>query len=1552
MAGLVVALIGSPGFARWIWAAGAAPVAASLAVSIIRDLRAGRTGVDAIAFLSMTAALALGETLAGVIVAVMYAGGNVLEDFAVGRAERDLRSLVDRAPRAAHRRIAGAIEDIPIEAIRVGDMLLVRAGEVVPVDGQIACAEASLDESAVTGEPLPVLRHAGEAVLSGTVNAGEAFEMQASALAGESTYAGIVALVTAAQSAKAPFMRMADRYALLLLPTALLVAGAAWALSQDPVRGLAVLVAATPCPLILAAPAAFIAGASQAARRGILIKGGGPLEALARTRTVMFDKTGTLTVGGARLVAIETAPDEAQDAALRLAASLEQASHHVVAAAIVSAATERGLALEVPRNVHETLGTGIAGEVEGAALRVGSLSFVHQGAPVADWAARAERRASWRSALTVFISMDGRPIAALLLADELRRDAPRAVRALRDIGVAKIVMVTGDRPDAAETIAAALDLDAVLADRVPSDKVDAVAMEQRLAPTLMVGDGINDAPALAAADVGVAMGARGASASSEAADVVILVDRIDSVPEAVAIARRTRAIALQSIVVGMTLSGVTMAAAAFGFVTPVAGALIQEAIDIAVILNALRALGPGVAFRRTPMPETAARALREGHERIEASLDRLRQIADALDEAPPQRAADYILEADQLVGETILAHEREDESAIYPRISSFLPDGAALGAMSRAHREIRHQARLLARLSDGLRDNEPDKYAIRDGQRIIESIEALARLHNAQEEDIYEQAASPTLGRKRARKIERARAAGAASALDRVSDAMRGARWRRRLALGALALALATMLASVWLYGRWGSRFVPRSVTAEGVVAAIGATPIEARISGRIEAVYCDRGTKVVAGQICAEIDPRPYRTIVEQSEADLAAATRRLEQAQAVLARVRKRIERGGPKARLVAMLEEAQQRVTAEEKSCATSRAALRAAEDDLARTKITASVAGTVVARDAEVGRTVGDDPKALFLVSTDPGVVKIDAILYEAEEIGEVRLGSPATFVVASLPERVFSGKVTQISRLAPSAAETPAYGVVLEAPNADLLLEPGMTATITIQPRKWPPQDVSVTGSAKFKRTIGDDSVYSGDVGKAGIRKLDEEVENLLRGGMADAGQDLQNAKAGDAIARILREAQQSEKILHVGAVEEFQPAEFDERNVAAGELQLQHGAVMRGAEQRRLLLQRHAGFARLQHALGDETRLIAFVAHGHELRPLRGTALGPEVLGVALGGERDDGVGRGEDRLGRAIIAVERDDLRRRREALRKLENVAHSGGAEGVDGLRIVADDGEPLALGLQGEQDGGLEAIGVLIFVDENMIEAAADLLGERVVLHHLRPIEQEIIVIEHILRLLRLDIGGEQSAQLVMPARAPGEGAEQRLLERDFGVHGAGVDRKARALGGKAALGLGESELVADEIHQIGGVFAIMNGEGGIEPDGAGIFAQKPRADRVKRAGPGEYIAAARGAQRLGADALDAARHLGGGAAGEGHQQHALRIGATDDEMRDPMGERVRLSRAGARDDQQRAAGGSRRAVMEAVLYGAALFGVELFEIGDGGHGRIGKVSGPVD
>ena len=741
-AGLAAWLAGKDALAYWAWALGTAPVIVALAVAIVRDLLAGRMGVDAVAFVSMSAALALGEALAGVVVAVMYAGGNVLEQIAVARAERDLRSLVDRAPRIAHRRLDNHIEDIAIETVTIGDILLVRAGEVVPVDGAVVSEEALIDESALTGEPLPVLRRAHEPVRSGTVNAGETFVMRATATAGESTYAGIVRLVTAAQTAKAPFIRIADRYALLLLPATLFVAGAAYVWSGDPIRALAVLVASTPCPLILAAPVAFIAGVSQAARHGVLVKGGGALEALARTHTVMFDKTGTLTVGGARLVAIETAPGENAEMVLKVAASLELASHHIAAEAVVAAAAARGLVLAVPEGVQETLGSGLEGMVEGRKVCVGAQTLVFGTTRPPEWAMRALRRASWRAALSVFVSVDGRAIGALLLADELRTETPRAIQALRQSGVGRIMMVTGDRADAAETIGAALDLDEVLADRSPSDKVDAVAAEQRLNPTLMVGDGINDAPALAAAGVGIAMGARGASASSQAADVVILVDRLDRVSQAVAIARRARRIAVESIVAGMALSGLAMGAAALGFLTPVAGALIQEGIDVVVILNALRALGPGrgVVTRLHTLPAATARDLHEGHELLEKALDRLRNIADALDDAGAEDARTLIVEANAVVSEQIVRHERDDEASVYPRLSKFLHDRHGLSAMSRAHREIMHLARLLARLADTVRPQDVDRYLIRDAQRVIESIEALVRLHNAQEEDIYEHA--------------------------------------------------------------------------------------------------------------------------------------------------------------------------------------------------------------------------------------------------------------------------------------------------------------------------------------------------------------------------------------------------------------------------------------------------------------------------------------------------------------------------------------------------------------------------------------------------------------------------------------------------------------------------------------------------------------------------------------------------------------------------------------------------------------------------------------------
>ncbi len=744
VAGIAAHAYGRLELADLFWTLATAPVVAGLAVSIVRDFLAGRFGVDAIALVSMSAALALGQPLAGAVVALMYSGGNVLEDIAIARAEHDLRSLVDRAPREAHRRIDDRIEEVPVSAVAVCDRLLVRAGEVIPVDGVVTSMAATVDESALTGEPIPVIKTRGAAILSGSLNVGETFELTVSAAAGESTYAGIVRLVTAAQTAKAPFVRLADRYALIFLPVALVLAFVAWLISGDLVRSLAVLVAATPCPLILAAPVAFIAGVAQAARRGILVKGGGPLEALARAHTVMFDKTGTLTVGGARLLSVEVAPGESADVVLTLGASLEQASHHVLAAAIVQAGIERGLSLKVPEQVRESMGSGLHGVIEGRRVAAGSREMIYGGERTSEWASRAIRRASWRSALVVFVAVEGRPIGALLLADELRSDTPRAIRLLREAGIVRMVMVTGDRAAAAHAIGAALDLDAVLADRVPSDKVDAVRSEQRLHPTIMVGDGINDAPALASADVGIALGARGASASSEAADVVILADRLDRVGEAIVIAQRARRIAIESIVAGMALSTLAMAAAVFGWLMPVPAAIVQEVIDVAVILNALRALTPAYGYAGRRMPAADGRELHRSHLALTGSLDRLRSVADELDDATVESGAALIAEANRLVQEQVVAHERDDEGSVYPRLARILRESHSLSAMSRAHREILHLARLLARITEDLPSEKVDRYLIRDAQRVIEAIDTLVRMHTAQEEDIYEAIAERT----------------------------------------------------------------------------------------------------------------------------------------------------------------------------------------------------------------------------------------------------------------------------------------------------------------------------------------------------------------------------------------------------------------------------------------------------------------------------------------------------------------------------------------------------------------------------------------------------------------------------------------------------------------------------------------------------------------------------------------------------------------------------------------------------------------------------------------
>lgn len=562
-------------------------------IDMVRDILRGHWGLDVLAVVAMGATLAVGEYLAAIIIVLMLTGGGALEDFAAARARSELTALLDRAPHHARRSLDdGTLVDIPVDEVVVGDVLLVRPAEVVPVDGELLDDEASFDESSLTGESLPVDRVRGEVVLSGAINGERAVRIRATAAAADSQYQRILLLVSEAEAAKAPTVRLADRFAVPFTLVSLAIAGAAWYLSGDPVRFAEVLVLATPCPLLIAAPVAFLGGSSRAAREGVIVKGGATLEGLARARSVAFDKTGTLSHGRPELEAVHTANGYSADELLQLAASAEQASSHVLAAGVIRAATERGLPLSPTIDATEVATYGVRATVDGRRVRVGRLAFVRE----VDPSAMLAPIQSGQSA--VMVAVDGRFAGTLLMRDQLRSNAPATVSGLRAAGIDEITMLTGDNEGTALVMArdAGIAAQHVHAALLPADKVALV--ERMTAPVIMVGDGVNDAPVLAAADVGIAMGARGSTAASETAHVVVMTDDIGKVTTAIDIGRHTYRVALSAIWMGVVLSLGLMVVAAFGHIPAVAGALTQEVVDLAAILYALRALrGPVAAWR-------------------------------------------------------------------------------------------------------------------------------------------------------------------------------------------------------------------------------------------------------------------------------------------------------------------------------------------------------------------------------------------------------------------------------------------------------------------------------------------------------------------------------------------------------------------------------------------------------------------------------------------------------------------------------------------------------------------------------------------------------------------------------------------------------------------------------------------------------------------------------------------------------------------------------------------------------------------------------------------
>lgn len=590
-AGGLALISGRPDIARLAWYATLIIGGAPVVFHTIRGMMRGKFAADLVAMLAIVTAIIFDEAFAGVIIVLMQTGGEALDDYGFRRASSSLEALIARAPRTAHRKMNGTIEELDVKDVRVGDNLLVRPGDLVPVDGAVLANPADVDESALTGEPLPRTKDVGEKVLSGSINVGHAFEMRAEKVSGESQYSRIVELVRVAQEKKPPIQRLADRYAIWFTPITLIVAAFGWVMTQSVDTVLAVLVVATPCPLILATPLAVISGINRAAKDGIIVKSGAAIEQLGKGRVVIFDKTGTITYGTPaieRVIPFGSREDEV----LNKAASVEQLSSHPVAISLARLGKEKFGELSIPTNFRETPGQGVEADLNGEHLVIGSQHFCEtrggRGFDAASSSALTEEQAMGR--LVSYIAIDGRPAGAIVFNDHVRAGVPMMIQRLRELGVEQTVMLTGDNKANANAVAKVTGIAMVEANLLPGEKVEAVKkLAQQYGTAIMVGDGINDAPALASASVGVAMGAHGTGISAEAADVVLMVDDVTKVFDGIAIGQRMLHVAKQSIGFGLGASFTLMIIASFGYIQPAVGAILQEFIDIAVILNALRA---------------------------------------------------------------------------------------------------------------------------------------------------------------------------------------------------------------------------------------------------------------------------------------------------------------------------------------------------------------------------------------------------------------------------------------------------------------------------------------------------------------------------------------------------------------------------------------------------------------------------------------------------------------------------------------------------------------------------------------------------------------------------------------------------------------------------------------------------------------------------------------------------------------------------------------------------------------------------------------------------